>query len=99
MQTQKNSQLPSGEDTNNIEGRLWAAQNYTGRYEQWQSDGPDVVFNSAYDDTSEREYSHSLTAFFGSDAAWHNILPERYLGRPQLILPFCLCGWCCPTAC
>ncbi|MHB8061788.1 MAG: hypothetical protein ACYDG2_04005 [Ruminiclostridium sp.] len=58
-----------GEDTNNIDGRLQATQSYTERYEQWQSEGADVL-SWAHDqrETNSRRYTHAKAAFFGQDA-------------------------------
>ncbi len=63
------------EETNNIEGRLRATQNYTEYYEKWQSGALNMLSDAYDEDAGEREHIHAQNTFIGADAAWQNILP------------------------
>ncbi|MCI9020004.1 MAG: hypothetical protein HFH32_04475 [Eubacterium sp.] len=84
-----------GEETGNIEGRLYAAVWYSQIYRRWElygTDGRGDVF------ASQKEREHAQEMFFGTDPKWQNILPWDitqtsgvYAGR--------LLVWVCLSVC
>lgn len=63
------------DDTNNIDGRIYATTLYLDQYEIEKTYGINMVTRAYDEGYSEKEYAHAANTFYGEDEAWRNILP------------------------
>ena len=67
----------TGEETDNIDGRIYATRLFTQMYELWEQEGVNFRNKEFMDGYTQREYTHAADSFFGEDHAWRNILPAE----------------------
>ncbi len=83
-----------GEDTDNIEGRLYAACLFEAQYHQAEKYGT-YQTEEGY---SPKELEHARKLFFGPDKKWQNILPEE-IPRVTGTYAGLLLVWICLSVC
>ena len=88
----------TGEETDNIDGRIYATRLFTQMYELWEQEGVNFRNKEFMDGYTQREYTHAADSFFGEDHAWRNILPAELPEAFSTYLGYVLI-WVCVSCC
>lgn len=87
----------TGDETENIGGRIYGAECLLGFYHVFMEFGPEAV--SRLDRSlSIREYEHAEKMLFGEDKLWQNILPDEVPETVSTYLGYLLV-WMCLSVC
>lgn len=88
----------TSEETDNIEGRIYATRLFTQMYELWEQEGVNLRDKNFVEGYTQREYTHAEDSFFGADHAWRNILPAELPEAFSNYLGYLLI-WVCISSC
>lgn len=88
----------SGEETKNVQGRIYATRLYTQMYELWEQEGVNFKDKDYMERYTPGEYAHAADSFFGADNAWRNIMPPELPEAFSTYFGYLLI-WICVSCC